>query len=436
MTKKTPGYNPMWYIPNCTGLEPHVHHQSMPLIHLYIPICNADPEHLPATGFTPSSPQPRSLTLIPTQVIHLPLPTMKTSTFLLVASLAAPSSAIPMMNTTVRFNVASEDASNVGSSDYSVLQFALTLEHLEAAFYSEVAAKFSAADFSSFNIPDLYTDVLRLARDEAVHVDVLTSTLRSLQKPAPSPCKYTFPYTSAASFLALAAVIEGVGVSAYAGASTSLRDPAVLSMAAGILSVEARHDAILRAASGIAPYASPFDAPLDFNQAWTLASQFIVPGSCPDDYAPFHLTTFPKLALTGPSTGAPLQAGQSITLTASADEPLEKKRHAQLHRRHGAGGARARRHAAHVHDRRIDGNVYAAFLTVQGAVLVEAVQNGDSVSTTVPDGVAGQVYVLLVRGDGGVTDANTLAGPAVLEVADAVGSGATEDEGEGIVERC
>jgi len=363
---------------------------------------------------------------------------MKTSTFLTVASLAASSSAIPMMNTTVRFDIASEDASNVGSSDYGILQFALTLEHLEAAFYSEAATKFSAADFSSFNIPDLYNEILRLARDEAVHVDVLTSTLRSLQKPAPSPCKYTFPYTSAASFLALAAKIESVGVSAYAGAPTSLRNPAVLSMAAGILSVEARHDAILRAASGIAPYPSPFDTPLDFNQAWTLASQFIVPGSCPDDHAPFHLTTFPKLVLTGPSTGAPLQAGQSITLTTSttADKSSEKKRHAQLHRRHGAGGARARRHTAHAHDRRVDGNIYAAFLTVQGAVLVEAVQTGDSVSTTVPDGVAGQVYVLLVRGDGDVTDANTLAGPAVLEVADVVGSGATEDEGEEIVERC
>lgn len=62
---------------------------------------------------------------------------------------------------------------------------------------------------------------------------------------------------------------------------------------------------------------------------------------------------------------------------------------------------------------------------------MDAVQNGDTVSTTVPEGVAGQVYVILVRGDYDVTDANTLAGPAILEVADKVSPPTGFEAGEG-----
>jgi len=84
-----------------------------------------------------------------------------------------------------------------------------------------------------------------------------------------------------------------------------------------------------------------------------------------------------------------------------------------------------------MHERRFDNNVHAAFLTVQGAILMDTVQNGDTVSTTVPEGVAGQVYVILVRGDHDVTDANTLAGPAILEVVDKVDAPNGFEAGEG-----
>jgi len=355
---------------------------------------------------------------------------MKLSTLLTTTALLTSTLANPVPNISPRFTVTDGDGSSAGTSDYNILAFALTLEHLEAAFYAGAVARFSPSDFTSFGIPDLYPDVLRLARDEATHVDVLTTTLRSLRQPAPSACQYTFPYTDAAGFIALAAVIEGVGVSAYSGDSTSIRNPNVLQVAAGILSVEARHDAILRAASGVAPYAAPFDTPLDFNQVWSLASQFIVPGSCPDDYSGLSLSTFPTLAIVKKDGDGPLKAGSTILLQAGANlsaNASEKKRsNMPLHRRHCGATGHVHEHERE-HERR-DTDVHAAFLTVQGAILMGTVQEGSEFTTTIPDGVAGQVYVILVRGGDDVTDRNTLAGPAILEVPDVLAGD--------VVERC
>ncbi|KAK5953866.1 hypothetical protein OHC33_005137 [Knufia fluminis] len=344
---------------------------------------------------------------------------MKTTTFLNVASLAASAAAGPLTNTTSRFNVANGDASETGTSDYYILAFALTLEHLETAFYTE----------------DLYNNLLRLARDEAVHADVLTEKLVEMRGDAPGPCKYNFPFKNAAEFITLAAIIEGVGVSAYPGASTSIHDPAVLQMAASILPVEARHDAILRQATGVPPYASPFDTPLDFNQVWTLASPFIVPGSCPPGYEHLGLTAFPALALVQKDGDEPINAGSDILLQVADDSASATRRrsHIPMHKRHSS----AVRRAAHVHQRR-EGEIYAAFLTVEGAILAKTEQDGNSFAVTVPQGVAGQVYVVLVDSKSDVTDRTTVAGPAIVEVQDVLKmdkpANATMSEGEGEVQ--
>ncbi|KAK5944849.1 hypothetical protein PMZ80_002051 [Knufia obscura] len=327
---------------------------------------------------------------------------MKTTTFLNVASLAASAAAGPLTNTTSRFNVANGDASETGTSDYYILAFALTLEHLETAFYTE----------------DLYNNLLRLARDEAVHADVLTEKLVEMRGDAPGPCKYNFPFKNAAEFITLAAIIEGVGVSAYPGASTSIHDPAVLQMAASILPVEARHDAILH-----------------FNQVWTLASPFIVPGSCPPGYEHLGLTAFPALALVQKDGDEPINAGSDILLQVADDSASATRRrsHIPMHKRHSS----AVRRAAHVHQRR-EGEIYAAFLTVEGAILAKTEQDGNSFAVTVPQGVAGQVYVVLVDSKSDVTDRTTVAGPAIVEVQDVLKmdkpANATMSEGEGEVQ--
>lgn len=113
-----------------------------------------------------------------------------------------------------RFTTQSEDASTVGVSDVSILTYALTLEHLENAFYrgglqNYTQAQFQAAGFDA----TFYANLEQVAQDEANHVEFLTAGLSAAGVVAPAECQYNFPYTTPGTFVALASILEGVGVS-------------------------------------------------------------------------------------------------------------------------------------------------------------------------------------------------------------------------------
>lgn len=101
------------------------------------------------------------------------------------------------------------------------------------------------------------------------------------------------------SFVGLSAVLEGVGVSAYLGAAAAIADPDYLTAAGSILAVEARHASYVRNALKEPPFPNPFDTPLDFNQVFSLAAQFIT-GFAPGTVLPFK--AFPPLTAVD-STG-------------------------------------------------------------------------------------------------------------------------------------
>jgi rubrerythrin len=114
-------------------------------------------------------------------------------------------------------------------SDLEVLQYASTLENLEAALYEQALARFTAKDFASAGFADwVRSRVSQIAEHESSHNSV-------------PPCQYTFPFEDPATFVGFATAIENIGVSAYVGANQYISDPLYRTIAASILSVEARH---------------------------------------------------------------------------------------------------------------------------------------------------------------------------------------------------
>ena len=107
-------------------------------------------------------------------------------------------------------------------TDTVILQYALTLEHLEDKFYREGLANYSQAAFVAAGFADpFYANLKEISFDETTHVSALTAALGSA---APPELTYAFGVTTPKDFITLASVLEGVGVSAYLGAAPFIAD--------------------------------------------------------------------------------------------------------------------------------------------------------------------------------------------------------------------
>jgi len=145
--------------------------------------------------------------------------------------------------------------------DIAVLNYALTLERLEADFYVRGLQRFGAADFAGIGVVGLF-DRLRDIRDhEVAHVATIQSVVESLGGAPVTGGEFTFPYTDARSFLRVAQVLENTGVSAYDGAVALLRVPQLQTASATIATVEARHAAYLNFVNGDNPFPAATDTP-------------------------------------------------------------------------------------------------------------------------------------------------------------------------------
>ncbi|OBZ76927.1 Protein rds1 [Grifola frondosa] len=195
-------------------------------------------------------------------------------------------------------------------NDISILQYALTLEHLENNFYNTGLAKFDEQAFTDAGFPSwVHGRFLQIAEHEAEHVQYLETALGNSST---QPCNYSFPFTDLKSFVGLAMALETVGGSAYLGAAPLITDKAILTVAGSILAVESRHAGwISSAALHIQPWDGPFETPLGLDGVFSLASQFIV--VCPATNPTLPVQTFPALNVSNTSP----QLGSTITATFS-----------------------------------------------------------------------------------------------------------------------
>ena len=163
-----------------------------------------------------------------------------------------------------------QDDESPFADDIEVLNYALTLEHLETAFYRDGAGLYDLGiDGYGNNIGDF---MAQIGAHEAEHVAVLTTVITDLGGEPVAEATYDFGHTDAASFLATAAALENTGVSAYDGAGQYLEDAGLLTAAGSIVAVEARHASYLNLITGEAP------APAAFEQAKTPAEILEIAG--------------------------------------------------------------------------------------------------------------------------------------------------------------
>ncbi|KAI9049248.1 hypothetical protein LZ554_007095 [Drepanopeziza brunnea f. sp. 'monogermtubi'] len=272
-----------------------------------------------------------------------------------------------------------------GLTDVDVLEFALTLENLETAFYQQGFAKFQDTDFAALGLaPAEITNLKSIGGTEATHVTTLNSAIAGAGTAPVQPCTYNFApaLTDAKTMVATAAVLENVGVSAYLAAAPLVKSPAILTVAAEIVTVEARHQTFVRTASRTAAIPSAFDTPLGIRAVFTLAAGFI--SSCPAG-SNLAITPFPALTMTAGAAmpAAPIAAGATVPVTTTAT-----------------------------------GGTSCAFVNggLPGGSAFTPYTNG---ACTVPPNLAGVTYLHLASStppDNVLTDAITVAGPMVITI--------------------
>ena len=306
--------------------------------------------------------------------------------------------------------------------DVTILQFALTLEHLENVFYKEALGNFTQQNFIDAGYSaTYYNNIKYIATDEESHVLFLQTAITQAGYTPVAACSYNFKFTDVRSFITLSSVLEGVGTSAYLGAAGLITSKAYLTAAGSILVTEALHTSMQRGAIGEVPMANPYGTPLDPMSVFTLAASFIV--ACPSTNPALPFTAFPSLAVDGsvctceepnctPSQITKREPGwEGWEPTSTYSAPAAS---ATSYCSPPMAGATVMLTAA----KSIPAGSYVTFVS---GLMITSVKpskvDGANVYVTIPSAAQGQTYVFITNTDveGTFTDSAVLFGPAVLE---------------------
>ena len=266
-------------------------------------------------------------------------------------------------------------------TDVDILQYALTLEHLENVFYKGAVSTMSETDFTDAGFSAAYYDNLKyVVHDEEQHVELLTTALTAAGAKPVAACTYSFPYTDAKSFVTLASVLEGVGVSAYLGGAGLITSKAYLGVAGSILVTESLHQSVQRFNLGEVAPANPYGTALGLNPVYTLAAAFIK--ECPSSNPALPVMAFPTLTAT---QGIP--AAEGITFTFSVKGTLPS-------------------------------TFFVVFVSGLDTTSVTPTMQGGMIAAVIPATAMGQTYVFISKSktNGTITDDMILYGPAIIEV--------------------
>jgi len=159
-----------------------------------------------------------------------------------------------------------------------VLNYALTLEHLESKFYRDFNAEFSSSDIEDAGYGSNVGDRLKsIEVHEVAHVEALVTTIEALGGTPVVELMYSFGVTDVDSYLATAQVLENLGTGAYTGAAQFLIDEDdLLTAALTIHGIEARHASYLNLVNGDVPFPEAFETPIAPADVLAAATPLIV----------------------------------------------------------------------------------------------------------------------------------------------------------------
>ena len=152
----------------------------------------------------------------------------------------------PATGTSSGGSSSSKEKRGGGAQDLAIVQYALTLEHLETDFYAAVIASGVVKDRKLGEVAKL------IHENEQAHVEALTATVKQLGGKPKRP-KTSFDAVIEGGMkmvLETAATVENLGAAAYLGQAGRIQSKEVLAAALSIHSVEARHAAALNSVVG------------------------------------------------------------------------------------------------------------------------------------------------------------------------------------------